>query len=173
MKIELTQNKATLVDDKNLKWLNQDKWHVDKHGNIYYAVRKITIQSQDKKKNIKQKRKTIYMHRIIMENKLGRKLKQNEYIDHINGNGLDNRRNNLRLCDNSKNIANSNKQKNTSSIYKGVCWNKRLKKWISQIRFNKKTMHLGVFHDEIEAALAYNEIALKYFKEFAKINIIN
>jgi hypothetical protein len=93
-------------------------------------------------------------------------------IDHINGNGLDNRRCNLRSATNSQNQANRRKQKNTSSIYKGVTWNKHAKKWLSQVKFNYEGIYLGLFISEIDAAIAYNAKAKELFGEYARINII-
>lgn len=173
MKIKLTQNKSTIVDDQDFNWLNKYKWCICKVQNTCYVIRFITIQSQIKNKNIKRKQKRISMHRLILEKKLKRQLKSWEEVDHINRDGLDNRRSNLRSCDRSKNRSNSAKQnKKTTSKYKGVCWDKKSKKWRSQIGINKKRIYLGFFENEIDAARTYNEAALKYFGEFARINLI-
>lgn len=162
-KIKLTQGKFTIVDDKDF---NQNKWYFHKG----YAAKSITIISQNKSQNIKHKQKTILLHRVIMENKLDRKLRQNEDVDHINGNGLDNRRSNLRICTRQQNLANSIKHKKISSIYKGVYWYKNYEKWHSSICFNYKRINLGYFNNEIEAAQAYNKAAQLYFGEFARLN---
>ncbi len=171
MRIKLTQNKYAVVDDENYQWLNQYKWRIQDNHTTYYARRNIIIQNPNKQKNIKRKRKIIYMHRIILEKKLGRQLEKSEFTDHINGDGLDNRECNLRLCTSQQNKMNQKKTRG-SSMYKGVRWVKRDKKWRTTIQFNKKKIHLGIFQDEAEAALAYNEAALKYFGEFARLNII-
>lgn len=112
------------------------------------------------------KGKFIYLHRLVLNPKTG------ELIDHINGNKLDNRKENLRLCTNQQNTFNSKKQKNCSSKYKGVCWDKNKNKWLSQIRINEKHVQIGRYKNEIDAAKAYNEVAKKYFGEFAKLNNI-
>ncbi len=163
--IKLTRNKEALIDDEDYELISQYKWHVQKGKNTYYAVRHITTQSQNTAKNIKYKQKVIWMHRLIMKNKL----KKNEDIDHINGNGLDNRRCNLRIATRSQNHMNRKKIRGTSK-YKGVYWYKRDKKWRVQIKFNKKHIYLGSFDDELEAAGTYDEAAIKYFGEFANPN---
>lgn len=113
---------------------------------------------------VKGKRKFIRIHNLIMNCK---------YIDHINGNGLDNRRDNLRVCTPTTNGQNK-RSRGGESKYKGVFRNKQVKTkitWMSCIRFNKKHIHLGSFNSEIEAAIAYDNAAIKYFGEFAKLNI--
>lgn len=169
--IQLTQDKCTLVDDRNFEWLNKYKWFANKMGNTFYTVRNITIQSQNKQKNIKRKQKTILMHILIKEKDLTRKLNINEEIHHINGNGLDNRRCNLQVVTRSQHkILGKKIRTKTSSIYKGVSWRKDCKMWTAQIRFNNKDIHLGYFKDETEAGKTYDEAALKYFGEFSRLN---
>ena len=117
--------------------------------------------------------KCIGIHRTIMERMLGRNLVDGELVDHINGNGLDNRRANLRVCTHQQNIFNQQKRKDKcSSKYKGVCWSKRNKSWLAQIRFNYKLIYLGYYKNEDDAGLAYNEKAKELFGEFARLNII-
>lgn len=172
MRIKLTQEKFVLVDNEDFKWLNQSKWYLHKSYNSpHYATRTVLTRSQNKQKNIKKKEKKLWMHREIMQHKLNRELLCNEQIDHINRNTLDNQRSNLRLCTNSQNQMNM-KSKTGSSKYKGVNWHKQHKKWQSRIQFNKRQINLGYFDIEIEAAIAYNQAALKYFGEFARLNII-
>jgi hypothetical protein len=91
-------------------------------------------------------------------------------VDHINGDQLDNRKENLRECSHSENIRNQKKQKGKSSKYKGVSWFKRVSKWIVHIKAEKKLIYLGYFEDEIEAAKVYDQAAIKYHKKFAKLN---
>jgi AP2 domain-containing protein/HNH endonuclease len=104
------------------------------------------------------------LHRLIMN------APADKEVDHINGDTLDNRRCNLRICSHKENLRNQKLPKNSKSGYKGVTWYKRIKKWRSHIRLNKKQIHLGYFDDIKLAANAYNEAAIKYFGEFAKLN---
>lgn len=95
-------------------------------------------------------------------------------VDHINGNTLDNRRSNLRICTFRQNSMNSRPSKNPkkSSIYKGVSLLKKYNTWRAYIVINNKQIHIGIFKTEIQAALAYNEKAKVLFGEFACFNDI-
>lgn len=93
-------------------------------------------------------------------------------IDHINGNTLDNRKCNLRICTNQENSRNQGKRQDRqyTSKYKGVNWNKHSKKWTARIKTDKKRIFIGYFTNEIEAAKAYDQAALEHHKEFANLN---
>jgi HNH endonuclease len=92
-------------------------------------------------------------------------------IDHINGDCLDNRRENLRKATRSQNMANQPKIGGTwSSHYKGVTWFKQRQKWRAQIKIEGRNHHLGLFINEDDAAKAYDEAAFQAFGEFAHLN---
>lgn len=93
-------------------------------------------------------------------------------VDHRDRDTLNNRIENLREANKSQNSLNKKKRKDCTSIYTGVSFNKKEGKWISSIQINFKSIFLGYFETEIEAALAYNKMAIKYHEEFANINII-
>lgn len=106
---------------------------------------------------------TRLLHRLIIET--------DRVIDHINGDGLDNRRANLRPCLRRENVLNSAKTGlPTTSRYKGVCWLSRTRKWQAYIKVNRKQRSLGYFDNEVDAALAYNAAARIEFGEFAWLN---
>lgn len=110
--------------------------------------------------------KSIPMHRVILGLKRG-----DPDVDHIDRDGLNNVRGNLRLCSNSLNQANRRQQTiNTSSRYRGVTWHKQARKWQAQIEINKRKSYLGVFDSEEDAAHAYDCAALDAFGEFSHTN---
>lgn len=98
------------------------------------------------------------------------------FIDHINNNTFDNRKINLRICTNNENQRNRRKLSKASSKYKGVCFAKYTKKWQASIEIRmdgkRNNIYLGQYYDEKDAAKAYNDAAIKYFGEFAKLNTI-
>jgi hypothetical protein len=105
--------------------------------------------------------------------KLGRlicKPPKEKVVDHVNGNPLDNRRRNLRVCTQQQNRMNSRPQRNTSSKYKGVSRERDRNCWKAQIKVGKTNRQLGRFKDEKRAALAYDEAAHKEHKKFAWLN---
>lgn len=153
--IELTKGKFTLVDDDDFEKISQYKWYVTKKRDNYYAYRDQMIN---------KKKYHIPLHRFLLN------VPENMEVDHINRNGLDNRRENLRVCTQGQNNANRLKYKNNTSGYKGVFWHIKNKYWRTQIVINKKAIHIGVFQDKVDAAKAYNQAALKYFGDFANLN---
>jgi len=159
-KIPLSQGKFSLVDDRDHEDLLRYKWSAHRNGNTFYAVRHIRIG---------KKRLMEWIHRRI----LGLKPGDGKYVDHINNNGLDNRRNNLRVCTNKENLRNRTiKQSNNTSGFRGVYWNKRKRKWEASIGINSQRKHLGYYESKTDAAMAYNRAAIKYFGKFAKLNHI-
>ena len=109
-----------------------------------------------------------YMHRLISGAGEG------ERVDHINRNGLDNRRRNLRIATPSQNGANriaDRRRIGTSSPHKGVTWDKNRQKWSAYIHVNGKTRSLGRFATELEAAAAYDRAAVEAWGRFARLNL--
>jgi len=143
---------VALVDDEDFERVNHFRWQV--------SIEKCTEYARTRMPDSKQ----VYMHQFILGNSGG---------DHIDSNGLNNQKTNLRLCTHRQNIMNKKSHKNSSSIYKGVSWNKQHKRWVANIYSNKSLKRLGFFKNEIDAAKAYNKKALELFGEFAKLNIIS
>lgn len=151
--IPLTQGKVAIVDDEDYEWLSRWKWYYFDEG---YAAR------NDRRE--KGKRKTILMHRVIM------KTLKNMLVDHMNHDGLDNQKSNLRNCTHDRNLQNRLINKNNKSGYKGVCWHKCSKKWVASIRFNGKGIHIGCYPSREQSARAYDKAARELFGDFAKTN---
>ncbi len=151
--IDLTQGFQAIVDDEDFEKLSHFKWHVRIQPGIYAAR---TMRENKRRFNIR-------MHQQIMGTIPGYE------IDHINGNGLDNRRSNLRFCTRSENMMNQKKQLGTSQ-YKGVSFASSKAKWHAQIVNKRHRISLGYFRTELCAALAYDVAALLLFGEFARIN---
>jgi hypothetical protein len=157
--IQLTQGKVAIVDDDDFEYLNQWKWFANKMKGKFYVGRSITVS--------KNKKIRISMHRFIM------KPEKCMVIDHLDGNPLNNQKNNLRICTRAENMRNYKLPVNNTSGFKGVYWHKITSKWMAYICFNNKIFHLGLFHVLKDAARAYNAAALKYHGEFANLNIID
>lgn len=155
--IELTQGQIALIDDEDFDLVSQYKWYTDKTKKTIYA------RAHNRKKNNGNQEK-VKMHRLILNPPDGL------HTDHINGNGLDNRRSNLRACTKAQNAQNQRHKTGGSSKYKGVCWHKLTKKWHASIGIDGKIKYLGLFIDEKEAAKAYNNAADANFGEFARLN---
>ena len=150
-KIPLTQHKFALVDPHDYDRLSRWKWCAVRDSKTYYAVR-----SSGKTQ--------IRMHRQLTN------APSHLVCDHINHNGLDNRKANLRLCTKQQNCRNRRLHKKGSSRYKGVDWNKRQGKWRARIYCNSRCYYLGCFTAEADAARAYDSAARKYHRQFACLN---
>jgi hypothetical protein len=105
------------------------------------------------------------MHRLLMQPGPGM------VVDHKNGDGLDNRRHNLRVCTRTQNQQNRRKIKPASSKYKGVYWSSGLCRWRVEIKVDGKKISGGSFSNEEDAAKSYDELATKHFGEFARLNL--
>jgi hypothetical protein len=151
--IPLTQGFKTQIDDEDYEWLIQFKWFASKERNVYYC--NTHERGTDR---------ILRMARLIMNAPKG------YIVDHIDNNGLNNQRSNLRLCTPIQNSRNRRKSTSKTSKYKGVCWDKYKKMWFCCIMLNRKQIRLGYFEAEISAALTYDEAAKKYHGEFANLN---
>jgi hypothetical protein len=153
--ISLSQGLYTLVDDEDFEYLNQFKWYAKNCGKKKYAVRHYLKAYRNKSKK--------YMHRELLDAPKGLQ------VDHINGDSLDNRRCNIRLCTSADNVRNRRKLKEKG--YKGVIWIERVKKWRANIGHNGKNMYLGYFKNEVDGARAYDKKAKELYGEFANLNL--
>jgi len=154
--IILTQGKIALVNDEDFEWLNQWKWyaHKSKRDHTFYAIR-----------NIKHPKTTIKMHRLILG-----VTNPKIIVDHIDGNGLNNCRENLRECSSSQNCMNRGPNKNKSIPYKGVYFERATGKWFARITVGGKVIRMGTFKNIEDAARQFNCAAIKYHGDFAKLN---
>ena len=159
-RIPPTQGKYAIVDPEDFERLNRHKWYVATRSNTFYAIRAA---------GSRRNRRNIWMHREIINPP------DHLVVDHINHNGLDNRKANLRPATRAQNNYNRLiiKRKDSSSRYKGVTWKKENRKWLAQIHFKGEYIFLGYFKDEIQAAKAYDQAAKKYYGQFACLNFPN
>lgn len=145
-----------IVDTWDFHFLSDFRWDIQKAGKTFYAARKEKIGFRKYRK--------IYLHRVIINPPAGYE------IDHINRNGLDNRRENLRIVTHSDNMKNMRRHSDSKSQFKGVHLFKSTGKWQAQISNNGKRIHLGYFHSEIDAAKEYDRAAIKLHGRFAHTN---
>lgn len=151
--IQLTLGLVTMVDDEDFEWLNKWKWGAHKSGNVFYVSR-ACYQSG--------KAKTIKMHRLILG------LNDSKtYCDHIDGNGLNNQRFNLRACTSSQNQMNRGAQKNNELGIKGIRLRKDNNKYQARIKLGGIDYYLGNFNTIEEAIIARKLADEVYHKEFA------
>lgn len=154
-KIKLTQGKYALVDDEDFEELSKYKWYSSRVEHLFYPRRSVKTEKGQL---------TIRMYRQIMGLEHG----DGKIVDHINGNPLDNRRQNIRICTFSENAWNQKNKKNNTSGVKGVSWLKRNKKWIVRIGFNRNRIYLGLFKTLKEASKVYEEKAKELYTEYNK-----
>jgi hypothetical protein len=155
--IPLTRGKVALVDDCDFEFLSQWKWYAAPFpAGLWYAQRNDPVS-----------KKTIRMHRVITGASEGVK------VDHINNDGLDNQRGNLRNCTQPDNCRNRKPSANSTTGYKGVSFAKREGKYSAHIGHKKKKIWIGYFSSAKEAALAYDEAAKRLHGKFAHLNFGN
>jgi hypothetical protein len=154
--IPLTQGYEAIVDDDDYEDLVQFKWHIHKdQWNIYASHYLPSGRGQES------------MHRRILNAQRG------QQVDHINHNGLDNRKENLRFCTNAQNQMNQKKHRNCGSKFRGIYWHKGDRAWRTHIKIEGKQRTIGHFKSELEAARAYDVKAKEAFGEFANLNFPN
>lgn len=152
-------NLFTMVDDEDYDWLNQWKWYPCRDRDGLYALR-------SKRDYVAKTHTQIYLHRVLMKAPPG------SLVDHKDGNPLNNQKENLRFCTPLQNSQNCSKRSGTTSRFKGVHFCSRDKRWRASIRANSKKIYIGQYTDEVKAAIAYNDAAVKYYGEFARLNEI-
>jgi hypothetical protein len=154
--IVLNQGKVALVDHGDFEWLSQWKWYALKGANTWYAHRHVIK---------KGKGTMVSMHRALLGEP------PNASVDHIDRNGLNNQRSNLRICSRAQNAYNAQKWSSNTSGFKGVSWRRSKRKWRAQIQaYGKGNKHLGYFDSPVDAAHAYDRAAMQYHGQFALLN---
>jgi hypothetical protein len=151
-RIELTYGKFAIVDAEDYARLTQYKWCAVKKSRTCYA------------KTLHLNGAILHMHRMVANAPKGL------FVDHINHDGLDNRKPNLRLCTELQNLRNKRPKYGGTSKYKGVIWSKANKKFRARIYHNGKNIQLGYFINETDASKAYDKAAKKLFGQFAYLN---
>jgi hypothetical protein len=154
--IELTRGMKALVDDDMYEELSRFKWRVRHSWSSWYAMRH------------GNNGKSFDMHRVV----LGLTHGDGIQVDHIDGNGLNNQRSNLRICSNTENQRNRRVGANNTSGFKGVDFHKHSGTWRARISIDGRRVFLGAFDNSIDAARAYNKAAITCFGEFARLNEI-
>jgi hypothetical protein len=148
--IPLTQGKLAIVDAADYERVSPFNWSVSVSGKRTYAYRALNGRK-------------IALHRFLLDPPKGM------VVDHIDRDGLNNRRSNLRVCTQHQNMLNSG-PRGKSSRFKGVCWDRFRRRWVVHVCFNGKNLFLGAFTDEAEAARAYDRKACELFGEYAYLN---
>lgn len=155
MEIPLTRGQVAIVDAEDFEWLSQYKWQAkwDKCKKGYYAVTG---------KSILKSFSTTIMHRLIVGAKKG------DIVDHIDGNGLNNRKSNLRIVTSTENAINHKIRSDNTSSVTGVRFRKSCKKWYAFISINKKETFLGSFVNFEDAVDARGKAEKKYYGDFVR-----
>ena len=161
IEIPLTQGKVALIHDDDFELVSGFKWCARKHRNTFYAQKNVRSEGGGR-------RQCIQMHRLILG-----LTDQNVLTDHIDGNGLNNQRANLRACSNAENLWNRGVNSNNTSGLKGVSWRADIGKWHAKICVNWKQTHLGFFTTPEAAHAAYCKAAAELHGEFANFGSPN
>lgn len=159
IEIPLTKGYITIVDDVDAD-LADHRWLVLMGGvDLIYARRYITVAHR--------KSKAVLLHREVLARVLGEPLTSTQHCDHINGDGLDNRRANLRLATATENARNRKISSNNTSGVNGVCWSRNMNRWKAYIKVSRKLLVLGYFDKLEDAAQARRTAEREYFGEFS------
>ena len=162
MKVIRVKEHEILVDDEDFELVNKYSWYIVKGDNTFYAYTDLRYWQSGMRLG-----QQYAMHRVILG--LEKLSINNDPVDHINRNGLDNRKENLRTTTTQLNCFNvPPKHKNKSSQYKGVI--KTGKKWNAQIKLNRKSNNLGTYEDEVYAARVYDAVVRFYTGEVGYVN---
>lgn len=160
--IQLTQDQIAKVSDEDYENLSKYKWAAYR---IAGKGRNGTVYLYGFKAGYKLNGKKYWMHNVLMEPSEGQE------VDHIDGDPLNNQRDNLRIVQHGDNCKNRGKRSNGgTSKYLGVCKKASKNKFVASIRFNDKSLHIGYFDNEEDAARAYDAKAKEVFGEFARLN---
>jgi hypothetical protein len=157
--INLTKGYVAMVDDDDYARINQYEWCV---GVTTHGDGSKTLYA----KRCANKTETFYlMHRLILSI-----TDPTIEVDHVDHNGLNNQKHNLRVATSSQNQGNAQVRSDNTSGFKGVTWHKHQKRWLPQLQTKERKIYLGSFVDKVKAALAYDKAAREYFGEFAHTN---
>jgi hypothetical protein len=151
--IPLSQGRIALIDDEDVAIVSQYRWH---------AIRQETLRAAPRwyaGANIRNR--TVLLHQIVSGA---------PGVDHIDGDGLNNQKHNLRAASKSQNAANAQKRSGTTSRYKGVSKDKRRGDWKAEISCGGTRHWLGYYMREEEAAMAYDRKAVELFGAYARLN---
>lgn len=157
IEIPLTQGRVALIDDEDYDLVSRYKWRIDKRRGTSYV--RANCQLSDGQWT------TVLMHRLVLTGEI-----DGSDIDHVDGDGLNNRRSNLRVASRSQNNRNRTKTKSNTSGYKGVFCDKRDGTWYAKIGHNRSQQYLGRFPLPEDAARAYDARAIELHGEFARPN---
>lgn len=151
--VPLTQGMEAIIDIEDAALVSGANWYAVRDQQKFYAQRKIRVDGT---------RKTLKLHRLVSA------VEASVFVDHINGDGLDCRRANLRAATCAQNLWNVGRRANNTSGFKGVNWHPTSQMWQAQIVFNKTRKHLGSFKKKEDAHKAYQDAAKRYHGEFAR-----
>lgn len=153
IRLPLTQGQFAIIDEQDAPRVAKHKWFARKERIIWYAYTNVVIKGH---------RTVITLHRFLLDFPSGLT------VDHINGNGLDCRRSNLRVCTNTENVRNMKRRKDNASGFKGVNLHKG--RWRAYITIDGHQKSLGYYDSPADAARAYDSAALIHFGQFARTN---